>query len=181
MKKNIAIMVLAAAVVAGGVWVLRGDAGAEQLTTVAVVDLEQVALSFFSESQAYRALLDRAEEITLELELEQEEIDEIQRDLIEARDRGSRTRELQLERELQDRRVFFEDLRQLRQRELERLREDLTSDEFVAELNTAVEFVSSNSGYTVVFNMQEDNILWWSQEVDITDPVIDRLRATSGF
>lgn len=158
---------------------LRQGAGAEQLTTVAVVDLEQVALSFFSESQAYRALLDRRDEITLELQLEQEEIDELQRDLIEARDRGSRTRELQLERELQDRRSFFNDLRQLRQRELERLSAQLTSDDFVEELNTAVQFVSRNSGYTVVFNMQEENILWWSQEVDITDEVVDRLRATA--
>jgi Skp family chaperone for outer membrane proteins len=39
--------------------------------------------------------------------------------------------------------------------------------------------VAESLGYTLVFDTTNQNLVWWAQSVDITQQVIDRLRATN--
>jgi len=148
---------------------------AEQLTTVAIVDINRVYNSFYRDSQAVRDL----ERVRREY---QQEIDDQVRELESLRDRRTRMAEIgndrraeELDQEIAEMQRFLEDLAQRRRRQLELRQQSLMSNEFLRSLQEAVQYVAESEGYTVVMRTDQQGLQWWSAEVDISEMVVQRL------
>lgn len=151
---------------------------AEQLTTVAVVNLEQVLNEFFTQSQAVRAWRADVESFDQQRREIEAEITSLEDERLDASNRGNETAALRLEEQIDERRNFLNEFVRIRRAQLERRREELLlgDDAFFRELDAAFAFVAQNQGYTVVIDSEQRGLLWFSDQVDITQRVINRLR-----
>ncbi len=154
---------------------------AQQLTTVAVVDLSKVTTTFFAESQAVRDLKKKADDLRAEIARQQSDIQQLQQQKLAADQRGDNSASLQLEDQISKKQAFLEEFRRIKQEELNRQQKGLlqTNSAFYTQMYTAVSYVAESLGYSVVFDISNPNLLWWSPTVDITNQVIDRLRTTN--
>ena len=154
---------------------LAGTAAAEQLTTVGIVDISRVYNSFYRDSQAVREL----ERLRGEY---QSEIDENLRELEALRDRRFRAEQddnsrlvERIDDEILQMQTFLEDLARRRRQQLEARQNALLSDEFLQQLQEAIQFVAESEGYTVILRTDSPGLQWWSSEVDVSELVLDRL------
>ncbi|MFP3959552.1 MAG: OmpH family outer membrane protein [Spirochaetaceae bacterium] len=157
-----------------------GAIGAEQLTTVAVVDIQQIYNSFYRDSRGVRELEDLRREYQQEIDEEVEELDTLRDRLARAEEQENESRVETLESQVERQRRYVEDLTSRRRRQLQERREELVSDDFVDRLQNAIRHVAQDEGYTVVLRSDQEGLQWWSSEVDISDQVLDRLRETEG-
>ena len=148
---------------------------AEQLTTIGIVDISRVYNSFYRDSQAVREL----ERLRREY---QSEIDENLRELETLRDRRFRAEQddnsrlaERLDDEIRQMQTFLEDLARRRRQQLEARQNELLSDEFLQQLQEAIQFVAESEGYTVILRTDSSGLQWWSSEVDVSELVLDRL------
>lgn len=158
----------------GAAW----SVAAEQLTTVAVVDMEQVLNQFFSESQAVRAWRSDVEAFDEQRREIETEITDLEDQRLAAVERGNDTTALRLEGQIDERRSFLTEFVRIRRAQLERQREALLAgdDQFFRELDAALAFVAQNEGYTLIVDSEQRGLLWFSDQVDVTQMVVSRLR-----
>jgi outer membrane protein len=153
---------------------------AEQLTTVGIVDINRIYNSFYRDSQAVRDL----ERVRREY---QQEINDQVRELESLRDRRARMADLgnegrveELDEEIAEMQRFLEDLTQRRRRQLADRQDALMSNEFLQQLQEAIQWVAESEGYTVVLRTDQQGLQWWAAEVDISDKVVQRLIQIAG-
>ena len=60
------------------------------------------------------------------------------------------------------------------EREIDALKEGSGVAEIILE---SIEFVAINEGYSIIYDAEDTNILWYHKQVDLTDKVIEHLRA----
>ncbi|MFO8065183.1 MAG: OmpH family outer membrane protein [Spirochaetia bacterium] len=165
--------------IAGALLLLfSGVLSAEQLTTVAVIDISKVYNSFYRDSRSVRELEQLKEEYQEEIDEEVAELNELREELEEAEESGTQSRVDELESEVDRQRRYVEDLTSRRREQLESREQNLVSDDFLNRLQDAITHVAENEGYTVVLRSDQDGLQWWSSTVDISDDVLDRLRDT---
>ncbi|AHC15196.1 OmpH family outer membrane protein [Salinispira pacifica] len=153
---------------------------AEQLTTVGVVDITRVYNSFFADSTAVRELENLKEEIQQELDGHVAILRRLQEQKLDAESDGDEDEALRLDEEIYEKQQYIQDFQRIKQRQLyDRQQRLLNSETFLSELQSAISFVAEANGFTVVVSSNDDKLLWWSQEVDITNLVLERLRATA--
>ena len=153
-------------------------ATAEQLTTVAVVNMEEVLNQFFTQSQAVRAWRSDVEAFDEQRRSIEAEITDLEDARLSAANRGDETTAIRLEGQIDERRSFLTEFVRIRRAQLERQREQLLAgdDQFFRELDAAFAFVAQNQGYTIVIDSEQRGLLWFSDQVDVTQRVIARLR-----
>ncbi|MFP4300811.1 MAG: OmpH family outer membrane protein [Spirochaetaceae bacterium] len=152
---------------------------AEQLTTVAVIDIDRVYNTFYRDSQAVRELERLRSEYQREIDGHLEELEELRDQRLQARNRGNEGRVADLDREILEMSRFIEDLSQRRREQLQLQQEQLVSNDFLNQLQQAIQHVAESEGYTVVIRSDTSGLQWWSQEVDISDLVLERLWQTT--
>ncbi len=52
----------------------------------------------------------------------------------------------------------------------------IQSTEFLSEILEKIEYIAESEGYSIILNSKDPDIIWWSQTVDITDLVIEKLQ-----
>lgn len=174
--------VVAASLLCGAAALLAPtQASAEQLTTVAVVDLSKVTSAFFAESQAVRDLKKKADDLRAEIAQQQNDIQQLQQQKLAADQRGDNSTSLGLEDQINKKQNFLQEFRRIKQDELDRQQKNLlqSNSAFYTQMYSAVSYVAESLGYSVVLDISNPNLLWWSPTVDITTQVIDRLRSTN--
>ena len=82
--------------------------GAEQLTTVGIIDISRVYNSFYRDSQAVRELEELRERYQAEIDREVQELEDLKDDLTEAQDDGNQTRIEQLQSRISRQRNYVE-------------------------------------------------------------------------
>ncbi|MFW6250482.1 MAG: OmpH family outer membrane protein [Alkalispirochaetaceae bacterium] len=152
---------------------------AEQLTTVAVINIDRVYNTFYRDSQAVRELEGLRSEYQREIDDHLEELEELRDRRLQARNRGNEGRVADLDREILEMSRFIEDLSQRRREQLQLQQEQLVSNDFLNQLQQAIQHVAESEGYTVVIRSDTSGLQWWSQEVDISDLVLERLWQTT--
>jgi len=152
---------------------------AEQLTTVAIINVDKVYNTFYRDSQAVRELERLRNEYQSEINDQLEELEELRDQRLQARNRGNESRVAQLDRQILEMTRFVEDLSQRRREQLQLQQERLLSNDFLNQLQQAIQHVAESEGYTVVIRSDVSGLQWWSQEVDISDLVLERLWQTT--
>ena len=154
--------------------------GAEQLTTVGIIDISRVYNSFYRDSQSVRELEELRQRYQAEIDREVQELESLKDDLARAEDQGNESRVEQLETRVNRQRSYVEDLTRRRRSQLQQRQQNLVSDDFLNRLQQAIEYVAEEEGYTVVIRTDQDGLQWWSPTVDISDRVLQRLRQSGG-
>lgn len=150
-------------------------ASAEQLTTVAVVDIDEVYNSFYRDSQGVRELEQLRQEYQEEIDREVDQLEELEERRAQAQERGTQRRVDQLTDEIEELESYLQELSRRRRQQLEERQESLLSNDFFRQMQEAIRFVAESEGYTVVLRSDSDGLQWWSSEVDISDLVVNRL------
>ena len=148
---------------------------AEQLTTVGVVDIDEVYNSFYRDSQGVRELERLRQEYQDEIDREVDQLEELEERRAQAQDRGTQRRVDQLTQEIEELERYLQELTRRRRQQLEERQESLLSDDFFRQMQEAIRFVAESEGFTVVLRSDSDGLQWWSSEVDISDLVVNRL------
>ena len=170
MKKGINLL-------AGLILLVSGIASGEQLSKIAVVDFQKIVDNFPSGSPAFsklKLLKDSYEEKRLEYLTE---LNEKEQQLLSARDNASELTIANLEREITDFRIFIRQWQEIKIREIEIVQNDfLQGHDIALDILQAIEYIAINEGYTIVLDANDISVIWLSQEIDITELVIHRLR-----
>ena len=147
----------------------------EQLTTVAIVDINRVYNSFFRDSQEVRELERLRREYQEEIDEQVTQLEALRDRRLLAQEQGNSRRAADLDEEILELQRFLEDLTRRRRQQLETRQSGLLSNDFLRRLQDAIQFVAESEGYTVVLRTDVAGLQWWSAEVDISDSVVQRL------
>ncbi len=164
-------------VLMGGVFLLLAQLSlpAEQLTTVGIVDINRIYNSFYRDSQAVRDLERVRREYQAEINAQVAELQTLRDRRARMAELGNDARVQELDQEIADMQRFLEDLTQRRRRQLETRQQNLLSNEFLQELQEAIQFVAQSEGFTIVLRSDVQGLQWWAVEVDISEKVVQRL------
>ncbi len=170
-----------AVVIAIGLLVVTAGASAfaQQLTTMAVFDLERVLLSFYQDSAAVRQYRQAEEQFRSELRRMEQMLDDFQRRRATAVNRNDTRTAGRLREDIE---ALQQDIITLKEQwfaEQRQLQNQLAGEEFYQRLYDTVGFVARDNGYTAVLETSalSTALFWFDQEIDITDRVIRELPA----
>lgn len=173
MKKIIATLALAAA--------FALPAFSQQITRVAVIDLQKVYMTYDKDSYAVRAF--EAEKAKVEAEIKRlgDEIKELQKKRLELQAKGDAVALKALDETLYKKAQFLADYIKVKQAELDDKAKSLAmSDAFAQNLYRTIQSVAELDGYSLVVNSRSadsvvGSVIWFSPMIDITDKVIQAL------
>ncbi len=169
-------------IIAAALVLLATAVTAQELTTVGVVDTDQIFQVYFRESRAVRQLEELAASIRTQRAELQRELERLETQRAAAQDSGNRERVLQLDEEITEQRDFIREFERVREAEFNSRRDAVLSlgdETFLEDLIAAIRFVAQLRGITVVLDAGEPGLLWWAQEVDMTEDVLARLQQLS--
>jgi outer membrane protein len=174
MKRVLAILTLAAA--------FAVPAASQQLTRIAVVDLQRVFTTFYRDSKAVRDFEERSARVQSEIDRMTAEIQNLQRDKVDAERAQDSERVLRLESDIYKKTSFLQEYFRVKTAELEDQKKKLSqSSAFFQQVHDEIGLVAEKEGYSMVFNLRESTgVLWYSRTVDITDLVIESLNTKAG-
>ncbi|MBQ7612435.1 MAG: OmpH family outer membrane protein [Spirochaetaceae bacterium] len=153
---------------------------AQEITKVAVIDLQRINDSFRTESQASRDYEQKKQKYQAEIKSLQDEVLKLKNEKLDAEKKNKDSKTIQkYEALITSKTNFLTEYVATKNAELKSLLNKLlTSDAFYSAVYNAVKAVAETEGYTVVLNLQDQNssIIWYSQTINITDLVIERLK-----
>ena len=145
---------------------------------VGVIDLDAAAFGSPAGQELAQQLTDFQQQLATELEARQEAVRAIEQRIAEADSLTVDERRV-LEREYQDALTDFQRYQQDKQEEATALQNE-GRDRIRAELAPVIEAVQEELGYDLILNGTSPIIILFSERVDITQLIIDRLAADPG-
>lgn len=150
---------------------------AERFTQIGIIDLSKIISNYFRESRAYRELEEMKNEFEANRERIMEEIDQLEQRKLNAENRGDDREVLQLDNEIFEKKEYLKEYTRIKYNQITKRQESLLeSSSFLSEILKEIEFIAENEGYSIVFNAKNSDIIWYSEAVDITQLVLERLR-----
>lgn len=155
--------------------------GAQQLTRIALVDLGKVYTEFFRDSRAVREFEEKTARVRSEVERMTGELQNLQKKKLEADENADSDLSLTLGSEISRKASFLKEYYRIKMAELETEKKNLAnSDSFMQQVYNELRKLGEGEGYSLVVDIKElPGILWYSQTIDITDMLIEKLRAQS--
>lgn len=150
--------------------------GANDLTKIGVVDINEVYTRFIKESADARKFDVFKRSIEEEISKRKIEIDQIDKKLIEARDDDNEDLVAELESDLQIRKINLQEYSRYKNKELNaRISSDATKEDFSRSLQDAIREVGLQNGYSIIMQSKDPNIIWYHKDIDVTELVIQNL------
>jgi len=150
---------------------------AEQLTQIGVIDISRIISSYFEASYALREIDDMQKKFESDKAQIMAKIQQLEAQQLSAQNAGDDQLALQLGDEIFKQKSYLQEFIRIRTSQIKTKRDTLLqSPTFLSDLVKAIAYVAENHGYSIVLRSDDPNILYWSQEVDITDQVINRLK-----
>ncbi len=149
---------------------------AQTITMFGVVDTSLVYSTYFRDTTAVRNYDSKRLEFQNEINELTTELRELQAQKLEYEKAGNKTQAVRLEAQITEDAEFLQEYTWAKNIELENLRKNLAnSDDFYQNLYKIIGDIAEEKGYSMILDLQEDSILWYSPSVDITKEVISRL------
>ncbi|MCL2243627.1 MAG: OmpH family outer membrane protein [Treponema sp.] len=151
---------------------------AQQLTRIAVVDLNKAYMAFFADSRAVREFEERSARVQNDIDRMTREIQALRSQYADAVLYNNQTEALRLENLIYRQTEYLRDYHQIRTQELETQKRNLMqSGTFLDQVYSEIRFIAETEGYSMIMNLNEnDVIIWYSPTIDITDKLISNLR-----
>ncbi len=163
---------------------LAAQAFGQQITRVAVIDLQKVYMTYYKDSQAVRSLEEEKLRINDEIKRLSEEIKDLQRKRLDVLSAGDALSLKAFDENLYRKAQFLSDFVKIKQAELDDKANALSKgDAFVQMLYRTVQTISEKEGYSLVISSRDaadtgSSVIWFSPMIDITDMVIQALLGT---
>ncbi|MBR6340801.1 MAG: OmpH family outer membrane protein [Treponema sp.] len=150
---------------------------AQQITKFGVVDTSKVYSAYFRNSAPIRNYEKKKAEFQEEIQKRTDELKSLQQKKLEYEKNGNDSQALRLEAEITKKTDYLTEYTNAKNVELESMLKSLeTSDEFYKKLYSTLGQIAESGGYSMILSLQASNsILWYSNSVDITDQVIQKL------
>ena len=150
---------------------------AQQITKFGVVDTSKVYSAYFRNSAPVRNYEKKKAEFQEEIEKQTQELKSLQQKKLEYEKSGNTSQALKVEAEITKKTDYLTEYTNAKNVELESMLKSLeTSDEFYKKLYNTLGQIAESGGYSMILSLQASNsILWYSNSVDITDQVIQKL------
>jgi len=153
----------------------RATAAQTHVTREALVDVNRVVTAFMRDSKEYRGAIAAEEQYKAAVAKTRREIAGFQQERLRAQQAGSAALVQELSDRIREREQYLNDFRRVEGARISSLKDAvLANDAFLSEMLQAVKFVAETEGYSSVKRINDD-YLYYLQEVDITDKVIQRM------
>ena len=171
-KRYFALAAVAAMICRGGTAII-----AEQLTTVAVFDMDKITVSFYSDSDIlrdYNIALDQYRDDLLRAE---DDLRTLQSRRATAVGRNDSRLAARLREDIADQQEYISALKERWYQTEDELLAELNDDVFYRNLYDVVEYVAEENGYTLVIEISHSgmDVFWFSPAIDVTEDIIQRL------
>ncbi len=156
--------------------------GAQQITKFALVDLSRVYTSFFRDSRPVREFEARSARVQVEINKMNDEIVTLKSQLLDAQIQDDNARVLRLENDIFRKSEFLQQYYQTKTEELEMQKKTLlSSNDFLQQVYDEIRIIAESEGYSMVLSLKDnEEILWYSPTVDITETIIQNLVSKAG-
>lgn len=173
MHKQWATVIFLAILALGG----ARSATAEQLTTVAVFDMDQVMLSFYSDSDVLRDYRRADEQYRADLLVAQNDLRDLQAQRATAISRNDTRLAQRLREDVAAQQEYIAALNERWYQTEDQLLADLQDDQFFKTVYQVAGYVAEDNGYTLIMDVSRTDmgIFWYSPAIDITDDIIQEL------
>lgn len=142
-----------------------------------MVNFSKIIEDYFAESSAWREIDAMRSQYEEGKQAILEEIDQLRLTKLNAQNEGNERQVLQLEDRIYQKQEYLKEYHNIWQSRINSKVESVsTSSSFTAEIYQAVKFIAESEGYSVIMRTRDPDVLWWNQEVDITNLVLERLR-----
>lgn len=154
---------------------------AQQITRLAVVDMERIFAAHSGESEKTKELEDRRRELQGQIEKMQNEIRELQNKKLDAQAKSEALKVAELENTINKKRDYLKEFYRVRSEELDIMRKRLTeSDSFAKKAYSVIQRIAEADGCSGVLELKNaiDSglLIWYSPSMDITDKVLNALQ-----
>jgi len=153
----------------------------QQITRVAVIDLQKVYMTYYKDSQAVRAFEEEKQRINDEIKRLGDEIKVLQARRLEIIASGDAIALKSFDENLYRKAQFLSDFVKVKQTDLDAKAAALAKgDAFVQMLYRTVQSISEAEGFSLVISSRNaddagSSVIWFSPMIDITDKVIQAL------
>lgn len=151
---------------------------AQQITRIAVIDLQKVYMTYYKDSQAVRNFEEEKLRVQQEIQRMSDEIRQLESRRLELERGGDFTAAQQLAGQLIQKIQFLADYRRIKQNEIDEKGRNLAeTNTFVQNLHRTISTVAEGEGYSIVVSSRNNDVVvvWFSPMIDITDKVIQAL------
>ena len=167
MKKIIILLIIS---------VLSISLSSEELTKVGVVDISKIYNRYIKESADARKLEIYLKDVEDQISQRSVEIDHIEQELTKARDDDNEALITELETDLKIKRQNRQEYSKHKKREYEAMiSSESTKSEFSEKLVEAIKQIGLQKGFSVILRKSDPDMIWYHNDVDITDLVIQNL------
>ncbi|MBN1698683.1 MAG: OmpH family outer membrane protein [Spirochaetales bacterium] len=148
----------------------------QNMPKVGVVNIKKIAQTYFRDSKAFRDLQEEKEKNEKYIEQVKKDIQNIEKQILEANMANNYDLGFRLESE-KKRKVehLREYIRITNQQIEEKLKKLYYSDEYLEELIEKIEMVALKQGFSLILDIDSSEIYFYTQEIDITELVIEEL------
>jgi len=156
-------------------------AGAQQITRVAVVDMQKLYLTYYKDSAAVRAFEDEKSRVNEEINRMKDEIRALQSKKLDAQKQNDAALVQSLDADLYKKAQFLADYAKVKKAALDEKAQELSkSDAFTTQALSTIQAVAEKEGYSMVISSRSTDsvgsaIVWYNSLIDITDKVIQVL------
>ncbi len=150
----------------------------EQLTKIAVVDVIKIYKAFFKESKAVRDLEEYKKKYEAELAKKDDQIDELEKQIQDAKKQGNQDEVLKLQAKKEDLRRDRNDYYRLHYREYVKQFDVIKksqSQDLWLELIGIIEYIALKESYSVVLRIDDPYVIFYTKDVDITNKVLEEI------
>jgi outer membrane protein len=160
---------------------IASQAVAQQITRIAVIDLQKVILTYSKDGQAFKDFELKKTQIQAEIDRMSGEIKALQSQKLDADKVGDKQRSLKIEGDIYQKTEYLKDFVRAKQAELDDQAKRLSSSsDFVQQVYKQIQTIAENDGCSLVLNLKSADsvtsaVVWYSSQIDITDEVIQAL------
>lgn len=149
----------------------------EQLTTVAVFNMDQVLLGFYSDSDILRDYRRAEEQYRSDLLLAENDLRDLQSQRASAISRNDSRLASRLREQVAAQQEYITALNERWYQTEDELLAELQDDEFYETLYRVAGYVAERDGYTLIMDVSRTGlgVFWYSQSIDVTDDMIQEL------
>jgi outer membrane protein len=154
---------------------------AQQITRVAVIDLQKVYMTYFKDSMAVRSFEEEKLRVQVEITRLNTEIKDLQHKRLDVISAGDSAALKAFDEALYRKAQFLSDYVKIKQADLDAKAQTLSkSDSFIQMLYRTVQTISETEGYSLVISSRDasdvgSSVIWFSPMIDISDKIIQAL------
>ncbi len=153
---------------------------AQEITRVALLDYNKVLLEFPQQSRDLQLIKDLKAKVAEEMARLKDQVMQLQEDLTAAESKGDESQIRQLQNEISKQRDYGRKYVESKNEEIEVLQKKAANGHRNSEMQQILADILSQvareQGYSIILDVNTQNIIWFHASIDITEEVIQLLK-----